>query len=91
MLPRKILVDDQNLRTTKTQETALMIVAVAEMAGGHRDQIGKTDLSVRISLNTRIDLSARNDLNVRIDKIRISLLSRYPEKKTKRPSSSYLN
>jgi len=84
-------VGNADLGVVTTTALANLFVAVAEMAGGHRDQIGKTDLSVRISLNTRIDLSARNDLNVRIDKIRNSLLSRYPEKKTKRPSSSYLN
>jgi len=82
MLPRKILVDDQNLRTTKTQETALMIVAVAAMAGGHSDQNARIDPNARIGLNAKIDPNVR---------IRISILSRYPEKKTKRPNSSYLN
>jgi hypothetical protein len=77
MLPRKILVDDQNLRTMKTHEIALMIVVVAAMAVGHSDQIA------RIGLNDKTSLKARIDLNGKI--------SRFREKKTKRPSSSYQN
>jgi len=79
-LRRKVLektrVEDQSLRTKNAQETAPMIVAVAAMARDHRDH------SDQIVLNTQIELNAK--------KVK-SVLSRYQEKKTKRPSSSYLN